>query len=560
MRHILAVCILLKLAAFCAAVAASGTAAAKGDLNRQGVELADGNLAFASPFLNIPELAVPLSDDHKRHVLLGKRQAVPEDFVIEFKHGVASGDPLHDALIIWTRVSPSINTIPIHVDWQVSRDPSFHIIAQSGQTLTTSDVDFTVKIDVRGLIPDTPYFFRFLSPSPASDSIISPTGRARTLPAASAIKDHLRIAAVSCANMPHGFYHAYARIADHARAGQVDLVLMLGDYIYEHAPKMVVSGRLRGEREPNPPRITATLADYRTRHSQYRLDKDLQKMHQEVAMIAIPDDHEISDNANSQGAPNHDPARDGPWGERRLGALRAWHEWMPVRPDISRDLFKVFRSFQYGQLASIVLPDLRQRRMLSDEQERWFHGQLTNSSAQWKIVGNQVLLAPIVQQVLGFEIPLTSDAWVGYPRSRTNLLRLMHERKINDTVFLTGDIHSSWASNIYLDELQPYNKMSGQGSLLVEYVGPSVTSQSPTADQRWLSKLAEKIVPKFNKGIHFNDFYRHGYMVLDVNRDRARCEYHFVENVKTVDGGSEYLGAVLETASGSNRITRSFVA
>ncbi|KAI9179229.1 hypothetical protein H9P43_005892 [Blastocladiella emersonii ATCC 22665] len=522
----------------------------------------EGNLAYQSPFLNLPELAVQPAEHHKRHVL-AKRDTPDVD--VKFIHGAASGDPLADRVILWTKVTPSTTKFPVKVNYEVSADRTFAAdsIVKSGSVLTTDDVDWTVKVDVDGLKPQTTYFYRFFA-----GNAISRVGRTKTLPTPDTPVDMVRVAAISCSSMPHGYFHAHARIAERE---DIDLVLELGDYIYEHPEsKPIKSGKLGGERAPQPSYQTFTLSDYRTRHSQYKRDKDTQALHLAHPMASIADDHETIDNASRDGAPKHDPKTQGDWKVRMAASTRAYFEYMPIRNEVDKQQYRMYRTFRFGNMADIIFADSRydgrdlqavgdinKRKIMSDKQEAWFHNELVSSKAKYRVIANQVMFAPIPHKILGYEIEITSDAWVGYPYNRNRLLNLMATKKLNDSLILTGDLHSSIASNIYSDSL-PYNKESGEGALMTEFVGPSVTSESSVFDNKVLSDMAGPVLKLVNKGAQWTDFYRHGYMVLQLTNEFARTEYWYVQDIKKLDGGREILGVVLESKRGSNRITKKY--
>ncbi|MEV0966500.1 alkaline phosphatase D family protein, partial [Streptomyces sp. NPDC049910] len=246
-----------------------------------------------------------------------------------FVHGVASGDPLPDGVLLWTRVTPSPDALPgsgkgpaTEVGWEIAEDREFTRVVAGGLTTTTAVTDHTVKVDVRGLRPAATYYFRFLT-----GTAVSPVGRTRTAPAADAAAPGLRFGVVSCSNWESGYFAAYRHLA--ARA-DLDAVLHLGDYIYEYG-----TGHLPDDeyvvRRHEPAHEITTLSDYRTRHGMYKTDTDLQAMHAAHPLIAIWDDHEIANNSWSGGAQNHTPGTEGDYAARAAAAKQAYFEWMPVR-------------------------------------------------------------------------------------------------------------------------------------------------------------------------------------------------------------------------------------
>jgi alkaline phosphatase D len=252
-----------------------------------------------------------------------------------FPHGVASGDPLTDRVVVWTRV-----TIPnpgefVTVEWDMASDPGFNRIVQRGITSTSAAYDYTVKVDVGRLQAGTTYYYRFILRGVGT----SPIGRTKTLPLGSVSR--LRFAVASCSNYPAGLFNAYRLIAGRA---DLDFVIHLGDYIYEYGEGTFGSGQTLG-RIPSPNREIVTLGDYRMRYAQYRSDLDLQEVHRQHPFIVVWDDHESANDAWRDGAQNHQPDTEGEWAVRKAVATQAWHEWMPVRENPS--LGQIYRTFRF---------------------------------------------------------------------------------------------------------------------------------------------------------------------------------------------------------------------
>ncbi|MCB1843146.1 MAG: alkaline phosphatase D family protein, partial [Halioglobus sp.] len=265
----------------------------------------------------------------------------------DFLHGVASGDPLTDRVILWTRLTPRGEGL-VRVAWEVSTDESFSNIVASGSGTTSAEVDYTVKVDAEGLQPGSQYYYRF-----SSDDTVSPLGRTRTLPAGSAAA--ASFAVVSCSNYPAGFFNVYREVAQQ----ELDAVLHLGDYLYEYAPGGYASANAEAYgRVVQPPNELFSLADYRTRYAQYRTDEDLQAAHGRHPFITVWDDHEIANDAWRDGAENHDPATEGDYAARKMAAIQAWYEWQPVRPptDVNE---VIYRRFQYADLLDLLMLDTR---------------------------------------------------------------------------------------------------------------------------------------------------------------------------------------------------------
>nr|SMQ44842.1 Alkaline phosphatase D [Blastocladiella emersonii] len=473
-------------------------------------------------------------------------------------------DPLEDRVILWTRVTPATpRPVPVTVTYEVATDAHFRRIVRRGAVLTSPDVDYTVKVDVKQLSPLTTYYYRFKVPAAGTTS---PVGRTKTLPRPGAKVDALKIAVVTCINAPHGFFHALGHIAGR---NDIDLVYGAGDSIYEYSLEAYPSPikAMPASRNPQPAKIIATLSDYRIRHAQYKADANMKKFLASVPYVVTLDDHELADNAWAGGSQDHRDSVNGPWSARKLAGLRAFHEFMPIRPAKAEgELLRVYRKFQYGSLVDMVILDTRSdgrdqqakgnrdtRRLIGKAQEKWLYDSLGSSRATWRLIGNQVLFAPVPQKILKWEIEVTSDTWSGYPAARSGLLNFLRDHKINDTACITGDLHASYASNLFIDG--KYDKSSGAGSLMTEFVAPSVTSATPVNDNWFLAKLAGPVLGWFNKGAKYIDLKRHGYITIDLTKQRLRTEYWFTDNVKEADGDHHYLGAAFEQRAGSNRIT-----
>lgn len=270
-----------------------------------------------------------------------------------FHHGVASGDPLADAVVLWTRVTPALAAGPVAVSWEVAADAAFTHIVDRGVAEAMPDRDHTVKVDVRGLKPGRDHWYRF-----HFGGMTSPVGRTRTLPTGA--QDRVVMAFVSCALYPNGYFNAYDHIA---RLDRVDVVVELGDYIYEYGAAEgdygMASGRRLG-RIPEPAHDIVTLADYRTRYAQYRRDPDLQAAHARAPWICVWDDHEVANDTWVGGAENHHEDRQGRFLDREAAAVRAYYEWMPIRePAPGRAAEAIYRSFQFGDLASLIMVESR---------------------------------------------------------------------------------------------------------------------------------------------------------------------------------------------------------
>ncbi|AUX40228.1 alkaline phosphatase [Sorangium cellulosum] len=434
-----------------------------------------------------------------------------------FQHGVASGDPLADAVILWTRVTPVDGDAGVQVAWQLALDVDFTSVVGSGTLTTSAERDYTVKVDAGGLEAGTTYYYRFSALDGSS-----PVGRTRTAPSGGV--ERLRFAVASCSSYAHGFFHGYRHIA--ARL-DLDAVIHLGDYLYEYG-----SGQFGGAREYEPAHEIVTLADYRARYAQYRRDRDLQAAHQQHPFIVVWDDHESANNAWKDGAQNHTEGSEGAWEARKATAWRVYAEWMPIREEEDG---KLWRALRYGDLADILLLDTRRwgrdqqadasdgetiadpaRTLLGQDQEAWLRGELARSTAAWKIIGQQVMMGQIPQL-------MNPDAWDGYPAARQRFFDILTEERVRDVVVLTGDIHSSWAIDLAPTPLDPdsYNPATGEGALAVEIVTPGITSPFLTESE---AKTHEPVALS-NPHIKYVNLWRRGYVVLDVTEERAQAAW-----------------------------------
>jgi alkaline phosphatase D len=330
----------------------------------------------------------------------------------DFLYGVASGDPLANQVILWTHAKFPGSDGSVALEYQVASDAGFTQIVSQGMVYAKSETGFTAKADAIGLTAGTSYFYRFLHGSASS-----PVGRTRTLPTTAS---SLKLAVMSCTNYPAGFFNVYSEVAN----SDAEFALHLGDYIYEYASTGYASSTAATlGRVSAPVNELLTLADYRTRHAQYKSDPDSKNLHSLKPMIAVWDDHEIANDAFKDGAENHTPATEGSWVARRAAALQAYHEWMPIRT--GADQAKIYRSFDFGKLVSLHMLDTRligrdeqidiadlaglkgvaaqgkaystftspTRQMVGKDQMDWLTTQMASSTATWQVLGQQVLMA-----------------------------------------------------------------------------------------------------------------------------------------------------------------------
>jgi alkaline phosphatase D len=462
-----------------------------------------------------------------------------------FKHGVASGDPLTDAVVIWTRVSGTEE--PLTVTWKLARDPELADVVASGEGEASPESDFTFKTDAGGLEPGTTYHYGFEAMGEKSS-----VARTRTLPGDDV--EHLRFATCSCARFDAGYFNAYARIAERE---DLDFLLHLGDYIYETSntpPKNQTPGADIG-RPFEPENECSTLSDFRMRYAQYRREPEVQALHLALPIIPTLDDHELGDGAWRGGSDNHDPERDGPWEERKAAAFQARGEWLPIRDPDPADPTRVFRRVSIGGLADILLLDIRSRRdqpalepemsdptrtMLGAEQKAWLLAELDSSDADWRLVGSPSIMhrtwrddvnETLHQALLKLKLidqdgeGPDEDQWDGYPAERRELLERFKE--VDDLLVLSADIHVSVASELTLD--------NGE-TVAPEVTSPSLTSQN--LDEKLGVEQRAEIVQESERAfveafdhVHWCEMASHGYVLVDVDRERVRAEWWHVEGV-----------------------------
>ncbi|MEU8467544.1 alkaline phosphatase D family protein [Streptomyces sp. NPDC029006] len=501
-----------------------------------------------------------------------------------FLHGVASGDPLPDGVLLWTRITPVPEAIPgsgagpdTEVSWVVARDRALTDIVAKGSVTATASSDHTVKADIRGLAPATDYWFRF-----SAGGTDSPVARTRTAPAADADVPGLRFGVVSCANWEAGYFAAYRHLA--AR-NDLDAWLHLGDYIYEYKSGEYAA---RGTvvRPHAPANEILTLADYRTRHAKYKTDPDLQALHLKAPVVAIWDDHEFADNAWSGGAVNHTEGAEGTWVARQAAAKQAYFEWMPVRPAVAGT---TYRRLRFGRLADLSLLDLRSFRSQQastasgsvDDPDRtltgraqldWLKAGLKASDTRWRLVGNSVMISPFsfgsltadllkpLAKLLGLPqegIATNTDQWDGYTDDRRELLAHLRSNAIGNTVFLTGDIHMAWANDVPVDA----GTYPLSASAATEFVVTSVTSDNlddiVKVPEGTVSAVASPVIKAANRHVHWVDTDRHGYGVLDITADRAQMDYYVLSDRTDARATSGWARSY-RTRSGTQKIERTY--
>ncbi|MAX42939.1 MAG: alkaline phosphatase [Alteromonadaceae bacterium] len=490
-----------------------------------------------------------------------------------FDCGVASGDPTHDAVIIWTHT-----TKPVTLTWQVAEDVAFTRIVKQGQGRTFDEADCTFKVDVTGLTPGSIYYYRFSSGSEQSEP-----GRTKTLPEGNL--DTLSIAVASCSNYPFGYFNAYHHIASDS---DIDFVVHLGDYIYEYGQSGwgAESGR-QLNRQHLPAHEIVSLADYRQRHRQYKTDSGSRLMHATHPLIPTWDDHESANNPYMNGAQNHQ-SHEGSWTARRAASIQAYYEWMPLRePGPQVNKAQLWRHFSFGNLATLTTLETRHtgrslqidygehlkqlnteqslrhfietvlgdpsRTMISVAMEQFLEAQLAASvkHAKWRLIGNQIPIArthvpdvtdltlptsladndPVAAHFAYFmalgklDLTIYLDTWDGYPVAREKFYQLCQSVDATDLIVLTGDSHAFWANQLY----------AGDGDAMgVELGTAGITS--PGDFESLGPELATELdlrVASHNREIMWTDCQHRGYVKVSLQPEQATVKFIAVSNVNS---------------------------
>ncbi|MEU8222363.1 alkaline phosphatase D family protein [Kribbella sp. NPDC048915] len=496
---------------------------------RRFLSLAGGSAAALAFSLGLPRPAAATSDG-----------ALPYPFT----QGVASGDPVQDAVVIWTRIAPT-PLLPnggldeganVRVDWQVAEDARFHRVVRSGTVTTNPDTSHTVHVDVSGLRPGREYWYRF-----RAGSHLSEVGRTRTMPPRESMRP-LRFAVASCQNWRAGYFQTMADVVDR----DAELMLFVGDYLYEYPVQQLAVGRLI---DPNLPAevvpTTMTLNQYRLRYALYRTDPDLLAAHSSMPWILSWDDHEVANDYESWGTPDLD---------RRAAAYRAYWEFMPMRwpqPPRGADA-RLYRRFRHGSLAQIDVLDTRQyrdpqvaggaaaddgprrdpaREILGAEQEQWFTAGFGAEPVRWNLVAQQILMARL-NTAADPEAPVTfaPGTWDGYQAGQQRLFDTVASSQARGTssnfVVLSGDVHCSYVSDISADTNDPTSRV----------IGAEMTSTSITSAQDFnpVANEARQVRRRVNPALKWADLHC-GYVLCDLNANRLHADIRAVDKVSRHD-------------------------
>jgi alkaline phosphatase D len=453
-----------------------------------------------------------------------------------FTLGVASGDPLPNGVVLWTRLAPDplngggMEPNPVIVKWEVASDDQMRKVVKRGWAYARPEFGHSVHVEVHGLKAARWYWYRF-----SVGSAVSPIGRTRTAPHFNSCVDQLSFAFASCQHYEQGYYTAYRHMAEEP----LDLVVHLGDYIYEGGVNA------NAVRHHNSPEIM-TLVDYRNRYALYKGDPDLQRAHASFPWIVTWDDHEVENNYANDIPENNVPPE--VFLERRAQAYQAYYEHMPLRPTSlpqGPDLL-LYRRLRFGDLAEFNVLDTRQYRtnqpcgdgtkpycdevfnpeatMLGDEQESWLFRNLDKSKAKWNVLAQQVMMAKY-ESAPGPDQSISMDKWIAYPAGLNRLLNFLYERKPSNPIVLSGDIHSNWVADLKTNFDDPNSPVVGS-----EFVGTSISSGGNGSDS---NANVERQLPE---NLHIK-FYnnRRGYVLCKITPEQWQSDYRIVAAVTTPD-------------------------
>ena len=466
-----------------------------------------------------------------------------------FTLGVASGDPLPNGVVLWTRLARrplaadglgGMPNRPVAVQWEVAEDPRFGRRTRRGTVVAEVQDAHSVHVEVSGLRPGREYFYRF-----RAEGALSPVGRTRTAPAPGTLTSALTMCFASCAQYEHGYFTAYRRMAE----DEPGLVLFLGDYNYEYAANDYVApgGNLRDHAGPE----TVTLANYRQRHAQYKSDLDLQAAHAAAPWLVVPDDHEVENNWADEVPEEQQPN----FLARRASALQAYYENMPLRRSARPrgTSSQLYRRVEWGALSTFHMLDTRQyrddqplddrfnsdgptrtdptRSITGDEQEAWLVDGLRRSRSRWNVLGQQVFFSQ-VDFTPGAGRGFNPDAWDGYTGSRDRIVQGMIDGRTRNPVVLTGDVHANWAANVKERFDDPSSR-----TIATELVTTSITSGGDGSEVRadTATTLAENPHVQY-----YNN--RRGYVRTTITAREMRADYRTVPYVSAP-------GAPVQTAA-----------
>ena len=438
-----------------------------------------------------------------------------------FTHGIASGDPDHKSVVLWTRLVRE-DSLEASTHWEIANDSLFVHVVDRGTGKAKAENDYTVKVIAGGLEPGNEYYYRF-----SFQEITSPVGRTQTLPLDT---DRVKLGVANCAKYTGGYFHAYDALAEH---DDLNAIVHVGDYIYENGPAVpggsYYPAYLATGRQHDPPRHCETLSDYRTRYAQYRSDSSLQKLHARYPMINIWDDHEIAMNPmNKRDVPQTPEEVE----QRKWNSIKAYHEWVPIRPEAFEP---IYRSFQFGDLVNLLMVDVRvccregevtktlaslqdtSRHIVGHKQLNWLFNEIRTHDAEWNIMGNGLLVA---EKGMGWE------RWQGFPADRNRLLQFVEEDEDLNFLVTTGNAHNPHHYIVFNE--------SKTDTLIHEVLPGAISSGNNAEKARYdpviLAKEDERLRNEENVLWYHQD--SHGYLVIDVMKERANVDWYFVSSIR----------------------------
>ncbi|KAK5069213.1 hypothetical protein LTR64_008633 [Lithohypha guttulata] len=533
------------------------------------------NLNYRSPSEHHPFLGIAIHKVVKRTV--DATSFNPSQ--LNFTHGVASGDPYPDSVILVLTVTGlvplfnhdtseyvAVSTAPVCVNWQISTSPAMSSPVNQGTVYTSSDIDYTIKVEATKLQPFTQYYYRF---NVCNSTNYSAVGRTKTSPGPNDETTAVNVAVYSCSNYNFGFFSAFG---NSARKRSVDFVIHLGDFIYEYAEGVYGWGWSIG-RIPQPNAEIRTLYDYRKRHAIYRADLDSIESFGNNAWIPVWDDHEVGDNTYRDGMADQNNTEGSfaqydinfggagiAFDQRKMNAVRAYFEWMPIRQVDMDDNLRIWRSFSIGKLFDLMMLDTRNydrsitdlywntdyihaisndagRSMMGSRQENWLYNSLSASKdrgAHWRIIGSQTIFSRMNLSIgLGNENPLNYDQWDGYQANRNRTFQHLYDNNIGNNIMLSGDSHASWVSDLVWLDNHAYNESTGAGSIGVEFAGSAVSSPCPFGQnitQVRANNISTWLV-NANRELQWQDLYYRGYYELNISPQQVVAKYFGIPSV-----------------------------
>ncbi|KAJ0329729.1 hypothetical protein COL922a_012703 [Colletotrichum nupharicola] len=519
-----------------------------------------GNLNYLSPSKHHASLGISIRKVAKRTYA----NSPWDPAKLNFTHGVASGDPYDDSVILWTRVAPNMDNdksnvtvsgyvplydhstdnyaqksdSPVCIDWTIATDDKLDTVVDSGTAYTSSDVDFTVKVEAKKLAPYTVYYYQF---SVCNSNNTSPVGRTKTIPSKDAKVDSpVRIAVYSCSNFPFGFFNAYG---NPVRKDSVDYVVHLGDYIYEYG------------------------------NGEYGWGNSLDR-------IPLPDRQIYTDGASELNNTEESFIMDGGVSvdQRKMNAV------LPIRQVDMDDNLRIWRDFSFGNLFDLIMLDTRQydraitdvywntdyvnsikneasRSLMGPRQETWFYRTLRDSStrgAQWRVIGNQIIFSRMNESLsFGAENPFNTDQWDGYQANRNRTFEVLYEQNVSNNIFLAGDSHASWVSDLVWLGEHEYDQNTGSGSVGVEFAGSAVSSPCPAGQNISLANanVGSAWLTNANRELQWQDLFYRGYYELSIDYNAVNASFFGIPTTR-IKQGYEISLANFTVIAGENKLHR----